>query len=146
GRFCATAGSMPTTGLHKGFWIEDARPEAARKDHDSPFGLERQMSALKKKTLSLATTPTPSSLGYRMPAEWEEHASTWIGWPKNRTDWPGKFEAIPWVYADIVRYLALEEDVNIIVGDAKIRSSARDVLRRSHADLKRVKFHLWPAN
>src|SRR5262249_3167840 len=90
--------------------------------------------------------PTPRSLGYRMPAEWETHASTWIGWPQNRTDRPGKFEAIPWVYADIVRYLALDEDVNIIVRDAKARSKAREFLSRGHADLKRVKFHLWPTN
>ncbi len=44
----------------------------------------------------------PSSLGYRMPAEWEPHAATWIAWPHNRDDWPGKFAPIPWVYAEIV--------------------------------------------
>jgi agmatine deiminase len=81
-----------------------------------------------------------------MPAEWETHASTWIGWPLNRTDWPGKFEAIRWVHADIVRYLALDEDVNIIIRNPKVRSRAREVLTRSHADVKRVKFHLWPTN
>ena len=47
----------------------------------------------------------PAALGYRMPAEWEPHAATWIAWPHNRTDWPGKFEPIPWVYAEIVRHL-----------------------------------------
>ena len=41
-----------------------------------------------------------------MPAEWEPHEATWIAWPHNRSDWPGKFEAIPWVYAEIVRHLA----------------------------------------
>ena len=46
---------------------------------------------------------TPAALGYRMPAEWEPHASTWLGWPHNRSDWPGKFPAIPWVYAEINR-------------------------------------------
>ena len=81
-----------------------------------------------------------------MPAEWEKHAATWVGWPQNRTDWPGKFEAIQWVQADIVRYLAADEDVNILVRDARTRSSARDTLTRCHADLKRVKFHLWPTN
>jgi agmatine deiminase len=95
---------------------------------------------------NFGNSPTPRSLGYRMPAEWETHASTWIGWPQNRTDWPGKFEAIRWVHADIVRYLSLDEDVNIIVRNPKVRSSAREVLTRSHADVKRVKFHLWPTN
>ncbi len=48
-------------------------------------------------------TETPASLGYRMPAEWEPHEATWIAWPHNRDDWPGKFGPIPWVYVEIVR-------------------------------------------
>ena len=40
-----------------------------------------------------------------MPAEWEPHAATWIAWPHNRSDWPGKFEPIPWIYAEIIRHL-----------------------------------------
>jgi len=47
----------------------------------------------------------PAELGYRMPAEWEPHAATWIAWPHNRGDWPGKFSPIPWVYVEIVRHL-----------------------------------------
>ena len=35
---------------------------------------------------------------YRMPAEWETHTSTWIAWPHNAQDWPGRFQPIPWVY------------------------------------------------
>jgi agmatine deiminase len=89
---------------------------------------------------------TPRQLGYRMPAEWERHQSTWIVWPQNRTDWPGKFEPIPWVYADIVRHLARVEDVNIIVGNAAGKDKARKALSLSGADLKRVKFHLWRTN
>ncbi|HVI10444.1 MAG TPA: agmatine deiminase family protein, partial [Candidatus Binatia bacterium] len=27
---------------------------------------------------------------YRMPAEWEPHAATWLAWPHNHGDWPGK--------------------------------------------------------
>ena len=50
-----------------------------------------------------------------MPGEWEPHAATWIGWPHNRSDWPGKFASIPWVYAEIVRNLARAEQVNILV-------------------------------
>ncbi|SRR6266851_1011928 len=90
--------------------------------------------------------PTPRALGYRMPAEWEPHRATWLGWPHNRTDWPGKFEPIPWVYAEIVRYLSRVEDVNILVRNAAAKTQARDMLSRCGADLKRVKFHLWPMN
>lgn len=89
---------------------------------------------------------TPRSLGYRMPAEWEPHAATWLAWPHNRKDWPGKFEAIPWVFADIIRYLVRSEDVNLIVSSAREKQVAREVLRRSQAGLERVKFHLWPTD
>ena len=41
-----------------------------------------------------------------MPAEWEPHEATWIAWPHNREDWPGRFAPIPWVYGEIVRNLA----------------------------------------
>jgi agmatine deiminase len=89
---------------------------------------------------------TPRALGYRMPAEWEPHRATWLGWPHNRTDWPGKFEPIPWVYAEIVRYLSRVEDVNILVRNASAKAQARDMLSLCGADLKRVKFHVWPMN
>jgi agmatine deiminase len=82
--------------------------------------------------IELNTSHTPASLGYRMPAEWEPHAATWIAWPHNRSDWPGKFEAIPWVYAEIVRHLSRSERVNILVNDAAAEAKAREVLVRAH--------------
>ena len=39
---------------------------------------------------------------WRMPAEWEPHGATWLAWPHERSDWPGKFAPIPWVYGEIV--------------------------------------------
>ena len=60
-------------------------------------------------------TETPAALGYRMPAEWEPHEATWIAWPHNRDDWPGKFGPIPWVYVEIVRHLSRVERVEILV-------------------------------
>ena len=81
-----------------------------------------------------------------MPAEWEPHASTWLAWPHFHGDWPGKFEPIPWVYADIVRHLSRAEEVNIIVRNAPERDTVRALLNRCHVSLKRVKFHLWPTD
>ena len=94
----------------------------------------------------IPNAPTPASLGYRMPAEWEPHQATWIAWPHNRSDWPGKFPAIPLVYVDIVRNLARVEDVHIVVDDARQGNQARELLLRSNVDLARVKFHRWPTN
>jgi agmatine deiminase len=89
---------------------------------------------------------TPHDHGYRMPAEWAEHAATWIAWPHNPTDWPGKFQPIPWVYAEIVRRLASVEEVHILVNDSAAQLRAEKILHRAGADLARVHFHCWPTN
>ena len=60
-----------------------------------------------------------------MPAEWEPHEATWIAWPHNREDWPGRFGPIPWVYGEIVRKLSRVERVRILVRDPEIRQKAR---------------------
>ncbi len=75
---------------------------------------------------------SPAALGYRMPAEWEPHEATWIAWPHNRSDWPGKFEVIPWIYVEIVRQLARVERVEILVNDEAAEVKARQALVRSH--------------
>jgi hypothetical protein len=64
-----------------------------------------------------------------MPAEWEPHEATWIAWPHNPDDWPGKFQPIPWVYAEIVSHLAQVEDVHILVDDAASEKRARGILK-----------------
>jgi agmatine deiminase len=89
---------------------------------------------------------TPRALGYRMPAEWDRHEATWLAWPHNPEDWPGKFQTIPWVYADIVRLLSARERVHILVNDAKAEQRAQSILARAGAELERVSFHQWPTN
>lgn len=88
----------------------------------------------------------PSALGYRMPAEWEPHAATWIAWPHHTPDWPGKFAAIPWVYAEIVRALASSERVEILVNAAALETEARRILRDAHVPFRNLCFHRWPTN
>src|SRR5277367_1805148 len=78
-----------------------------------------------------------------MPAEWSLHAATWIGWPHNAEDWPGKFQPIPWVYAEIVRHLSQVEDVHILVNSADAEKGARRILLRAQANLARLHFHHW---
>src|SRR5579859_7889702 len=86
---------------------------------------------------------TPRELGYRMPAEWETHEGTWIGWPSNASDWPGKFAAIPWVYAEIVRLLSARERVHILVQSEAQEKRSAGILKRAGAAMERVSFHLW---
>lgn len=92
---------------------------------------------------NLQPAGTPRELGYRMPAEWEPHQATWLAWPHNAEDWPGKFQPIAWVYAEIVRHLARFEDVHIVVNDAAAEKRASGILGRAGANLARVYFHHW---
>jgi agmatine deiminase len=89
---------------------------------------------------------TPNQLGYRMPAEWDRHDATWLAWPHNPDDWPGKFQTIPWVYSEIVRLLSACERVHILVNDARAEERARRILDRASAKLDQVGFHRWPTN
>jgi agmatine deiminase len=85
-------------------------------------------------------------LTWRMPAEWEPHEATWLAWPHERTDWPGKFAPIPWVYGDIVKKLARVEKVRILVQDAALEKSARRVLAKCAVDMRAIEFLRWPTN
>jgi agmatine deiminase len=89
---------------------------------------------------------TPRELGYRMPAEWEPHEATWLAWPHNPEDWPGKFQAIPWLYAEIVRLLSARERVHLLVQNEKEQRRATSILERAHANLNNVIFHQWPTD
>jgi agmatine deiminase len=91
-------------------------------------------------------TSTPRELGYRMPAEWEPHEATWLAWPHNPEDWPGKFQAIPWVYAEIVRLLSARERVHLLVQNEKEQRRTTSILERAHANLDNVSFHQWPTD
>jgi agmatine deiminase len=90
----------------------------------------------------MASPATPFALGYRMPAEWEPHAATWLAWPHEPTDWPGKYEAVPWVFAEIARHLQDGERIRLIVRNRAERARAAAVLKASGVSLRRVDFVL----
>ena len=83
---------------------------------------------------------------YVMPAEWAPHRATWIAWPHNRSDWPGKIEAVRWCYVEIVRRLAAAEPVEIVFSDPGSERRARGRLARAGVDLDRVGVHRFPTN
>jgi len=81
-----------------------------------------------------------------MPAEWEPHEATWLAWPHEKSDWPGKFAPIPWLYGEIVRHLARVERVRILVQDSDAEQAARRILKKCHASLDAVEFFHHPTN
>ena len=75
-----------------------------------------------------------------MPAEWERHEATWLGWPHELTDWPGKFAPIPWAFAEIVRHLSRVERVFLLVENRAAESRVRNILKKAGANLEAVEF------
>jgi agmatine deiminase len=90
--------------------------------------------------------PTPRGAGYRQPAEWEPHRATWLGWPHQAEDWPGKLPAIVWVYAEITKKLAAHEEVCLFVQNQRVESNAKDALGKAGVDLGRVDFIRYPTD
>jgi agmatine deiminase len=88
----------------------------------------------------------PAALGFRMPAEWEPHEATWLAWPHEAADWPGKLAPIPWVYGEVVRHLARGEQVRILVPDAAVEKKARALLARVGVERARVEFFRVPTD
>ncbi|MBI3409081.1 MAG: agmatine deiminase family protein [Planctomycetes bacterium] len=87
--------------------------------------------------------PSPARAGWRMPSEWHRHEATWLAWPHNADDWPGKFQAIPWVFADIIHHLHTGEKVNLLVNDDQAEKRVIKILRRVGVDLGQViYFHI----
>lgn len=97
----------------------------------------------KKRT---AIEPAPAQLAYSMPPEWGPHEATWLGWPHNASDWPGKFEMIPWVYGEMIRKISAGEKIYLIIRNKKDEALARRIIKNVGADLRKIQFVTHPTN
>src|SRR5437868_13351108 len=86
----------------------------------------------------------PAFPNYRMPAEWEPHAATWLAWPHHHGDWPGKFEPIPWAYAGFTRNLARHERGELVLNNPPPARQERKVRDRADGLLDKIRFHRVP--
>jgi agmatine deiminase len=91
-------------------------------------------------------TARPTALGFRMPAEWEAHAATWLAWPHKQESWPGNFAPIPAVWVEMVRALAPHEPVNILVNDAAAAAGVRALLQAGGVSEHNVSLHRIPTD
>jgi agmatine deiminase len=83
-------------------------------------------------------TKTPRALGYRMPAEWEEHEATWLSWPKNPLTFPEEIiERVEGVFARMATALSGGEKVRILVDDG-LEERARARLEATETDMARI--------
>lgn len=72
--------------------------------------------------------------------------ATWLGWPHNASDWPGKMASIHWVYGEICRKLATGEQVCILIHSKRHEDRARCFLSRAGANLSKIEFFLIPTD
>jgi agmatine deiminase len=89
---------------------------------------------------------TPAALGCMMPAEWEPHVATWLAWPHHQADWPGKMEAIRWVYGEMTRKISPGETVRLLVRHKAEEKITASYLQRAGVNLKRIEFIIHPTN
>ena len=104
--------------------------------------LHRQFMPQSKTT----NTAMPAGSGFAMPAEWEPHAATWLAWPHHQADWPGKMEAVRWVYGEMARKIAPGEIVRLLVRHPAEQKLAASCLQRAGCDLKKVEFIVHPTD
>lgn len=82
---------------------------------------------------------TPAALGYRMPAEWHPHESTWLTWPKDPETWPERVPQVEEIYLQMIAALAPHETVDLLVDDQKTEAAVRE--RCDAAIVARIRFH-----
>ena len=90
-------------------------------------------------------TQTPAALDYRMPAEWEPHAATWLSWPRREgISFPDSFDRVMPALREMIAALIESENVCINVCNGAHEAEARAVLE--DVDLARVTFYRIPTN
>ncbi len=88
---------------------------------------------------------TPAALGYRMPAEWEPHAATWLSWPRREgISFPDSFDRVLPALRAMVEALIESEQVCINVCNGAHEAEARAVLNGLR--MERVTFYRIPTN
>ena len=75
------------------------------------------------------SSQTPAVLGYRMPAEWEPHAATWLSWPRREgISFPESFDRVLPALRAMAETLTESEQVCINVCNGAHEAEARSVL------------------
>jgi len=96
--------------------------------------------------MSPQISSVPAELGFRMPAEWEPQEGVWLSWPHRLATWPGKFDPIPRIFAELARHISDSELVRINIRDVDMEAAVRPLLEESQVRMDRVRFHYHPTN
>jgi agmatine deiminase len=87
----------------------------------------------------------PAELGYRMPAEWEPHAATWLSWPRREgVSFPDSYDRVVPTLRAMVEALLESESVNINVCHSAHEAEVHATL--DGLPVARLTFHRIPTN
>lgn len=87
---------------------------------------------------------TPASLGFHMPAEWEEHEATLLAWPHDPLTFPDRIGKAEEAYVSIIKAIALSEKVYLLVLDERMQQRVSAMLLDAGVDLSVVRFFAVP--
>ena len=81
-----------------------------------------------------------------MPAEWEPHRATWFTWPHpDGISFPGRFDVVPPVLAELFRQLLAVEEVHLNVWNPEMEQQVRASLRPLGVPVDQLQFHHFPS-
>ena len=82
-----------------------------------------------------------------MPAEWETHSGTWLTWPHNPETWPEQdMQQVETEFMGIIRPLAKNEFVHILVNDEDMENTVASTLNANNVEMKNIFLHDIPTN
>lgn len=87
---------------------------------------------------------TPNALGYRMPAEWEPHAGTWLAWPHNTETWPNDLPQVQATCVQLIEALQAHETVHLLVNDTATATQVQALLAQRDIPMSQVMLHVYP--
>ena len=65
--------------------------------------------------MSATLTSTPAADGYRMPAEWDDHAGCFLVWPERTDNWREGAKPAQRAWRTLIETIASAEDVTVLM-------------------------------
>ncbi len=85
-------------------------------------------------------------MSYYLPAEWEKHTATWLAWPQNENNWPGKMQPVKWAFSEMITKISVSEHVYVACNNQITQSEAEAAVKAIKGNTDNVSFELIPTD
>ncbi len=82
----------------------------------------------------------------RFPAEWEKQQGIILCFPHNGRDWPGKYQAVQWVFVEFIKKVAAVEALILLVADESLKLKVIEMLTIAHVNIANIRFIIHRTN